>query len=112
MVRSKSELVIANHLFDVGLQYFYERPLEGTKSPGRLRPDFSFVTDAGDVIIWEHLGMLDRDDYRRGWEWKRAWYENNGFKIGENLFTTQEDERGGLDSRPIQETAERIRKLL
>lgn len=40
MVRSKSELVIANHLFDVGLQYFYERPLEGTKSPGRLRPDF------------------------------------------------------------------------
>ena len=52
------------------MQYFYERPLEGTKSPGRLRPDFSFVTDAGDVIIWEHLGMLDRDDYRRGWEWK------------------------------------------
>lgn len=48
----------------------------------------------------------------RGWERKRAWYENNGFKIGENLFTTQEDERGGLDSGPIQETAERIRKLL
>jgi len=112
MVRSKSELVIANHLFDVGLQYVYERPLEGTKSPGRLRPDFSFITDAGDVIIWEHLGMLDRDDYRRGWDWKRNWYENNGFKIGENLFTTQEDERGGLDSGPIQETAERIRKLL
>jgi hypothetical protein len=94
------------------LGYVYERPLEGTRSPGRLRPDFSFVTDAGDVIIWEHLGMLDRDDYRRGWEWKRAWYENNGFKIGEDLFTTQEDERGGLDSRPIQETAERIRRLL
>jgi hypothetical protein len=112
MVRSKSELVIANHLFDVGLPYLYERPLEGTLSPGRLRPDFSFVTDAGDVIVWEHLGMLDRDDYRRGWEWKRAWYENNGFKLGGNLFTTQEDERGGLDSRPIEETAERIRKLL
>jgi len=70
MVRSKSELVIANHLFDVGLPYLYERPLEGTISPGRLRPDFSFVTDAGDVIVWEHLGMLDCDDYRRGWEWK------------------------------------------
>ena len=42
---------------------------------------------------------------------KRAVYENDGFKIGENLFTTQEDERGGLDSGPIQETAERILKL-
>jgi ATP-dependent exoDNAse (exonuclease V) alpha subunit len=112
MVRSKSELVIANHLFAVGLQYVYERPLEGTKSPGRLRPDFSFVTDAGDVVVWEHLGMLNRDDYRRGWEWKQAWYESNGFKIGDNLFTTQDDEQGGLDSGPIVETAERISKLL
>jgi len=112
MVRSKSELVIANHLFDVGLQYFYERPLEGTKSPGRLRPDFSFVTDGGDVIVWEHLGMLNREDYLRGWEWKQAWYENNGYRLGENLFTTRDDDQGGLDSGPIHETAERIRKLL
>lgn len=56
--------------------------------------------------------MLNRDDYRRGWEWKRAWYDDNGFKLGENLFTTEDDERGGLDSAPIQETAEHIRKLL
>ena len=112
MVRSKSELVIANHLFDVGLQFHYERPLEGTTAPGRLRPDFSFVTDAGDVIVWEHLGMLNRDDYRRGWDWKRAWYENNGFRLGESLFTTRDDEHGGLDSGPIEVTAEEIRKLL
>ena len=59
-----------------------ELGVEGSKSPGRLRPDFSLITDAGDVIVWEHLGMLNREDYRRGWEWKRAWYENNGFKHG------------------------------
>jgi len=112
MVRSKSELVIANHLCSLELPYHYERPLEGTASPGRLRPDFSFVTDAGEVVVWEHLGMLDRDDYRRGWEWKLEWYKNNGFKIGENLFTTQESEKGGLDMRPIEETARTIRKLL
>ena len=112
MVRSKSELVIANHLFDVGMPYIYERPLDGTTSPGRLRPDFSFVTDAGDVIVWEHLGMLDRDDYRRGWEWKEAWYGSNGYTLGNNLFTTQEDDRGGLDSRVIQATAECILRLL
>jgi ATP-dependent exoDNAse (exonuclease V) alpha subunit len=112
MVRSKSELVIANHLFGAGLKYEYERPLDGSASAGRLRPDFSFITDAGDLLIWEHLGMLNRDDYRRGWEWKTAWYEQNGYVDGKNLFTTRDDELGGLDSRPIEETTERIRALL
>ena len=31
-----------------------------------IEAQFSFVTDAGDVIVWEHLGMLNRDDYERG----------------------------------------------
>ena len=56
--------------------------------------------------------MLNRDDYLRGWEWKQAWYENNGYRLGENLFTTRDDDQGSLDSGPIHETAERIRKLL
>jgi ATP-dependent exoDNAse (exonuclease V) alpha subunit len=112
MVRSKSELVIANHLFSVNLRYEYERPLDGSVAVGRLRPDFSFITDAGDVVVWEHLGMMSRDDYRRGWEWKRKWYEQNGFRLGENLFTTQDDERGGLDSRPIEQVAATIRGLI
>ena len=112
MVRSKSELVIANHLFSVGLQYEYERPLDGTAAVGRLRPDFSFITDAGDLILWEHLGRMSRDDYRRGWQWKKAWYEQNGYLEATNLFTTSDDERGGLDSRPIEETAEYVRARL
>jgi hypothetical protein len=112
MVRSKSELVIANHLFSVGLKYEYERPLDGTASAGRLRPDFSFITDAGDLVIWEHLGMMNRDDYRRGWEWKTAWYEQNGYVKGKSLFTTGDDERGGFDSRPIEEIARRVAALL
>ena len=116
MVRSKSEWVIANHLYGMSLKYEYERPLEGTASAGRLRPDFSFITDAGEVIIWEHLGMMHRDDYRKGWEWKKAWYAQNGFDEGKNLFTTRDeagdDGRGTLDSRPIEETALRIATLL
>jgi hypothetical protein len=66
----------------------------------------------GDPIIWEHLGMLSRDDYRQGWEWKKAWYERNGFVLGNNLFTTQDDERGGLDSQQIRTVAEAIKDLL
>ena len=110
----KSELVIANKLFSLGLtdKYEYERPFDGTVTPGRMRPDFSFVDAAGDLIIWEHLGMLAREDYRRGWEWKKEWYSKNGFVIEQNLFTTEDDERGGLDSAAITATAEKIGQLL
>lgn len=110
LVRSKAELVIANYLYSEGLAYQYERPLEGTAAPGRLRPDFSFVDDAGDVYVWEHLGMLDRPDYVRSWEWKKAWYEANGFKEGDNLFTTTEG--GGMDMSVIAEVASAVRAAL
>jgi hypothetical protein len=109
-VRSKSELAIANYLHSQGLRYEYERPLEGTVVPGRLRPDFSFVSDAGDVIVWEHLGMLDRDDYRRGWEWKREWYRANGFVEDQTLFTTSEGP--GLDMSVVAGTADQLRRAL
>ena len=112
MVRSKSELVIANHLIGASIPFIYERPLEGTFTVGRLRPDFSFITDAGEVIVWEHLGMLNRDDYRRGWDWKKAWYEANGYCVGENLFITVDDERGGLDPIEIERTASKIADIL
>jgi ATP-dependent exoDNAse (exonuclease V) alpha subunit len=110
LVRSKSELVIANYLHSVGLPYFYERELRGTVDDSRLRPDFSFVDDAGDVIVWEHLGMLDRPDYQAGWNWKRAWYERNGFALDSSLFTTSE--LGGLDMREVEATARKVQDRL
>lgn len=112
MVRSKSELVIANMLFRMGIKYQYERPLDGERVPGRTRPDFSFVDPSGGLLLWEHLGMLTRDDYRQAWEWKRDWYAQNGFALGENLFTTEDDEVGGLDSEKIRELAAKIQSLV
>jgi hypothetical protein len=71
MVRSNSELVIANLLFHLGIDYQYERELEGAVVLGKFRPDFTFIDPAGEVIIWEHLDMLSRTDYRRAWERKQ-----------------------------------------
>jgi len=110
LVRSKSELAIADYLYSVNLPYHYERPLQGTAIPGRLRPDFSFIDDAGNVIIWEHLGMLNRADYRKGWEWKQDWYKKNGFIEGVNLFTTSEEK--GLDMTPVKEIAKKVEQAL
>lgn len=112
LVRSKSELVIANMLFRSVIEYEYERVLEGTAEPGRLRPDFSFAAADGDLVIWEHLGMMQREDYRQGWEWKRKWYEANGFALGETLFTSEDDEQGGLDSGKLAAIAAAIRERL
>lgn len=112
MVRSKSELVIANKLFSMGMEYQYERIIEGSNRAGKLRPDFTFTDPAGDIIIWEHLGMLGRDDYRRGWDWKKGWYAENGYIEGTNLFTTADDEHGGLDSKKIEEVAMEIQRLV
>jgi hypothetical protein len=114
MVRSKSELAVAIELQRLGMwdRCVYERRLEGTVAPGRLRPDFSFVDAAGDVIVWEHLGMLDKESYRKSWEWKLGWYEKNGFALGENLFTTEDDPSGGLDQEQLTKVAKEIDSLL
>jgi hypothetical protein len=110
LVRSKSELAIANYLYSIKLDYQYERELRGPVDPDRLRPDFSFIDDAGDVIVWEHLGMLDRPEYAEGWDWKRHWYARNGFELDRNLFTTSEI--GGLDMRDVERAAEKVRDAL
>lgn len=116
MVRSKSELVIANKLWHLKIEYEYERPLEGRDPDSgrvrKIRPDFSFIDPGGDVVIWEHLGMLARPEYREGWEWKRRWYDANGYSEGVNLFTSQDDERGGLNSQELEPIAERVQAAL
>jgi hypothetical protein len=112
LVRSKSELVIANMLFQLGIDYEYERVCDGTAAPGRLRPDFSFISPDGDLLVWEHLGMLSRPDYKRGWEWKREWYARNGFVEEKTLFTSTEDALNGLDSGSLKRTALAIKALL
>jgi len=112
MVRSKSELVIANMLHRDGTKYEYEQPLDGHHIPGRLHPDFSFADAAGDRVIWEHLGMMHDDEYVRGWNWKREWYEKNGYVRDRNLFVTEERRGDGLSMDYLRQTAEKIKALV
>lgn len=112
LVRSKSELVVANLLEAMDIPYKYEDAFTGMIELGRRYPDFTFATAEGSRIIWEHLGMLTQPSYARGWEEKRRWYQQNGFVEGVNLFTTRDDERGGLDSREIEKVALRVQALV
>ena len=112
LVRSKSELVIANMLFHLGIPYEYEQPFVLKEGAPAIHPDFSFTDPGGDRIVWEHLGMMSREDYRKSWERREKDYAAGGFVIGDNLFTSQDDERGGLDSTVIKATATKIKELL
>jgi hypothetical protein len=49
---------------------------------------------------------------RKSWEWKLEWYATNGFVVGENLFTTEDDSSGGLDQAQLTRTAQEIDALL
>lgn len=85
MVRSKSEVIIANMLAEREIPFQYEMPLYAPDGTFYL-PDFT-VTWAGEAWYWEHLGRLDDDEYRHHWQKKQAWYDK--FFPG-RLITTQE----------------------
>jgi exodeoxyribonuclease V alpha subunit len=101
LVRSKSELVIANRLAAHELSYYYEKPLKVSETDF-VRPDFTIMYQ-GEEWYWEHLGLLEDEEYRKRWKRKEKWYKKYGFY--ERLITSQEV--GGLDSKKIDELIEK-----
>lgn len=108
LVRSKSELVIAEMLCARNIDYVYEQPF--VLPDGRIRyPDFTISNPArGVTYYWEHLGRLDDPDYRARWERKRAEYLAAGLRPLDDrgeadrvLVETQDEPGGGLDAAAI-----------
>lgn len=108
LVRSKSELVIADKLHARGIDYAYEQPL--VLPNGRTRyPDFTISDHArGVTFYWEHLGMLDDPGYRTRWEAKRAEYLECGISpytdgggSEATLIETRDEPGGRLDAAAI-----------
>lgn len=96
MVRSKSEVIIANLLFDREVAFEYEKPLYAPDGSFYL-PDFT-ITWRGERFFWEHLGLLVRDEYRRKWQIKREWYEKN---FPGRLVTTEEGPNLSKDAQAV-----------
>lgn len=85
MVRSKSELVIANLLAERDISFQYEVPLIAPDGTMYL-PDFSIVHQ-GEKWFWEHWGMMSDKEYRKHRELKLAWYDEH---FGGRLIETFE----------------------
>lgn len=111
LVRSKSEVIIANLLITTPIDFEYEREYKGKNGQKRI-PDFTFIDAAGELIILEHLGMMSIPSYKSDWEKKLKFYEDNKFKLNENLFITTESETGGIDSIAIEKVIAKIKELM
>ena len=114
MVRSKSELTIADRLYSNNIDYLYEYPLTLN---GRTRyPDFTIEdAESGRKFYWEHCGMILDPQYRERWERKLQWYRNNGILPWEEgggangtLIVTEDSKEGGISSKDIEDITRRV----
>ena len=97
-VRSKSELLIASILFLEKILYYYESTFHlGSET---VTPDFLIPLKDEKYIIWEHLGLLEQDQYQRRWAWKKNLYTKHNYVENLNLIITK-DTQGSFDTRDI-----------
>ena len=107
-VRSKSEVLIANTLTDLGIPYLYEKPLylEHTM----LHPDFTILhIKTREILFLEHLGMLDDPEYAETTVSKLHLYIRYGILPGKHLFMTFETRRSPLNIRILKSQLEILR---
>lgn len=84
-VRSKSEVFIAEKLYENKIEFKYETPL--TADGKTYYPDFT-IYFGKNAIYWEHFGMLSDETYAQKTDLKIKWYQKN---FPNKLIWTQED---------------------
>ena len=108
LVRSKSEVLIADALYAEGIPYHYEKPLRIRKL-GTIHPDFTILdVKQRREIIWEHLGKMDDYDYRSDAFYRLRCYEEDGFYIGDNMILTFETMKMPLNPRTVRNMIQSI----
>ena len=99
-VRSKSELIIANLLYQKRdmLHYRYEAPLELRESGITVHPDFTIMKrSTGQILYWEHAGRMDHGRYADDFVRKVNAYIREGICPGESLLISYETGTVPLD---------------
>ena len=114
LVRSKSEVIIANMLYDAGLKEYYEYEKElDLGEDGNFIPDFTIEDpESGIKYYWEHCGMLGDYGYSRRWNEKKKIYEKHGIVEGDNLIVTKDSLSGAIDSTEIKKIIDKLKDEL
>lgn len=100
-VRSKSEKIIADKLYMLGVPYRYECPiyLESHRGSIKVYPDFTILRMSDrQEVYFEHFGLMDDENYVNATMRKLDTYERNGIYLGVNLFFTYETSKRPLNT--------------
>ena len=100
-VRSKSEALIAGFLEMNEIPFRYEAKLEimGQK----FFPDFTVLKQRdGEILYWEHFGMINDDKYNQSMERKHTFFIRHGLIPWRNYIATYDSADGAIDALVIQ----------
>lgn len=101
LLRSKSEVIIANALHDNRIPFRYEEALE--LGDVVVHPDFRIIDPISEkTYYWEHFGMMDDEKYINSWEQKMRIYIQNGIIPGIQLICTYETKERPINSVQVQ----------
>lgn len=103
LVRSKSEKILADKLYAMGVPYVYEMPLYLDEKMV-VYPDFTVLNKRErKEYYWEHLGMLDVPEYADKNVKKIENYNRNQIYQGRTLLTTYETSKRSLNVKVIED---------
>lgn len=102
-VRSKSEKILADKFFSLGIPYRYEYPVK-LKGYGAVYPDFTLLNiRTRKEFYFEHFGMMDNPEYCKKAIQKIDNYTRNGMHMGKNLLVTFETLQNPLDMKMVEQ---------
>ena len=101
MMRSLSEVLIANYLLSLGITFVYELPL--VVNGKRIIPDFTILSpvDNKTVIIIEHQGAMDSEKYQEKYMRTLLFYLGTNLVPNKDVFFTFNRLDRVLDLRQI-----------
>ena len=101
-VRSKSEKILADLFEKYDIPYVYE-PMLKLKNGHVVSPDFALLNiRQRKTIYWEHLGLIDQEEYAVKNLLKLQSYEDSGIVLGENLFISMESTKQGMNTKIVE----------
>ena len=111
-VRSKSEIIIADVLANLGIPYRYEFPHElkcvESSRCVKVYSDFTCLNvRTRKEFVWEHFGMMDDAEYAQNAVVKIEMYQNSGYFLGDNFIFTMESRDKPLNSQMVQKLAKK-----
>lgn len=104
-VRSKSEKILADLFYKMGIPYYYEPRVE-LRNGAVVYPDFALLdVRRRRTVFWEHFGLANEPEYAVKSMQKLRMYGESGYAIGENLVFSIETTDRPLDVSELKKMA-------